>query len=291
MGENKKAIIAGAGPAGLTCALYLARAGWQVDVFSDEENTVSSLAGADMIYNFPGFVYGVNGEDLLDLFKCHAVNNGVTMHSEGIVKVLTDEKKAIDMYGAIHEYDEYIEAVGMKRREFTCDGIQNIPVHYCAVCDGGLYDKSKRKKDTHIIVIGGGDTAVSNALYLSNIVGHVTMLVRKPACRVTNVMSLKELETKPNVDIRYETVLHSVTKNSLDGKTVCHLGYKNFYSDEMLLDVDAVFASIGYNVNEIEHVGEGKVWKCGDCVEKYKQVAVAVGSGAVTALDIIEASR
>jgi thioredoxin reductase (NADPH) len=286
----KKALIAGAGPAGLTCAIYLARAGWTVDVYSDMLNTISCLAEAGCIENYPGFPDGISGDELLGLFTSHAEKNGVSIHEEGIVKVLTDERKAVDMLGNEHEYDEYVEAVGLKRKEYTCPGIENVPVHTCAVCDGSLYGEKARGKKTHVVVIGGGDTAVSNALYLSGIAGRVTMLVRKPVCRATNVKALKELEQKSNVEIRYETVLHSVTKSN-GGNAVCHLQYRNYYSDEMITDVDGIFVCIGYNANAVEHVGEGRVWKCGDCAEQHKQVAVAVGSGAKTALDIIEASR
>ena len=258
-------------------------------LFRHAEHNQLSRRGR-IIENYPGFPDGISGDELLGLFTSHAEKNGVSIHEEGIVKVLTDERKAVDMFGNEHEYDEYVEAVGLKRKEYTCPGIENVPVHTCAVCDGSLYGEKARGKKTHVVVIGGGDTAVSNALYLSGIAGRVTMLVRKPVCRATNVKALKELEQKPNVEIMYETVLESVTKDG-NGHVACHLGRKGSYADGMVMDVDGLFVCIGYSTNAVEHVGDGRVWLCGDCAEQHKQVAVAVGSGAKTALDIIEASR
>ena len=166
---SEKAVIAGAGPAGLTCAIYLAQAGWQVDVFSGEEQSVSCLAEAPDVRNYPGFPTGISGFDLLEKFVEQAVNYGVKIHSEAISSIDTSFKTAIATDGSIVVYDEFIMASGVKQREFTCDGIENIPVHTCAVCDGGMYGKTD-----NIVVIGGGDTAVNSALYLSGIVGRCT---------------------------------------------------------------------------------------------------------------------
>ena len=280
---SKKAVIAGAGPAGLACATYLAEAGWSVDVFSNEENTESCLAEASIVKNYPGFPNGIEGVELLGLFVEQAQNAGVAIHPEGIASVHSDDKYVIDTNGTMHPYYEYVEAVGCKRREYRCDGLELIPVHYCAVCDGGLYGK-----EDVVVVIGGGDTAISSALYLSNLVKMVVMVVRKPNCRFTNKKAFDELRSKRNVVIEYETQLHHVSSDG-DGNPVLHLMHKNQHSDEMMVGAKGLFVCIGCESNVVEHVGNGRIWRCGDCSNDRKQVAIAVGDGARVAMDIIGA--
>ena len=280
---SKKAVIAGAGPAGLACATYLAEAGWSVDVFSNEENTESCLAEASIVKNYPGFPNGIEGVELLGLFVEQAQNAGVAIHPEGIASVHSDDKYVIDTNGAMHPYYEYVEAVGCKRREYRCDGLELIPVHYCAVCDGGLYGK-----EDVVVVIGGGDTAISSALYLSNLVKMVVMVVRKPNCRFTNKKAFDELRSKRNVVIEYETQLHHVSSDG-EGNPVLHLMHKNQHSDEMMVGAKGLFVCIGCESNVVEHVGNGRIWRCGDCSNDRKQVAIAVGDGARVAMDIIGA--
>ena len=280
---SKKAVIAGAGPAGLACATYLAEAGWSVDVFSNEENTESCLAEASIVKNYPGFPNGIEGVELLGLFVEQAQNAGVAIHPEGIASVHSDDKYVIDTNGAMHPYYEYVEAVGCKRREYRCDGLELIPVHYCAVCDGGLYGK-----EDVVVVIGGGDTAISSALYLSNLVKMVVMVVRKPNCRFTNKKAFDELRSKRNVVIEYETQLHHVSSDG-EGNPVLHLMHKNQHSDEMIVGAKGLFVCIGCESNVVEHVGNGRIWRCGDCENDKKQVAIAVGDGARVAMDIIGA--
>ena len=280
---SKKAVIAGAGPAGLACATYLAEAGWSVDVFSNEENTESCLAEASIVKNYPGFPNGIEGVELLGLFVEQAQNAGAVIHPEGIVRVHSDDRCVTDTNGATHPYDEYVEAVGCRRREYRCDGIELIPVHYCAVCDGGLYGK-----EDVVVVIGGGDTAISSALYLSNLARKVVMMVRKPNCRFTNRKAFDELCSKDNVIIKYDTQLRCVSSDS-EGHPVLHLAHKNQSSDETMAGARGLFICIGCEANVVEHVGKGRIWRCGDCSNDKKQVAVAVGDGAGVAMDIIGA--
>ena len=280
---SKRAVIAGAGPAGLTCATYLAEAGWSVDVFSNEESTGSCLADASIVRNYPGFPSGIEGVELLGLFVEQAQNAGAVIHPEGIARVHSDDKCVIDTNGATHPYDEYVEAVGCRRREYRCDGIELIPVHYCAVCDGGLYGK-----EDVVVVIGGGDTAISSALYLSNLARKVVMIVRKPNCRFTNRKAFDELCSKGNVIIKYDTQLRCVSSDS-EGHPVLHLAHKNPSSDETMAGARGLFICIGCEANVVEHVGNGRIWRCGDCSNDKKQVAVAVGDGAGVAMDIIGA--
>lgn len=285
---SKKVVIAGAGAAGLTCAIYLAQAGWQVNVFSGEEEFISCMAESPEIRNYPGFPDGIAGFDLLDKFTEQAKRQGVRIYSEAISKIDTNSKSVTDSNGAVHHYDEIVVASGVSPREFKCEGIDKISLHTCAVCDGSVYGKN----DT-VIVIGGGDTSVNSALYLSEIVGKVYMIVRKDYLRATNRVAVEELEKKSNVEIWYKCNVVSVS-DMIDGYHVSEIEWNH---DNHWITMDngdgccacAIFSCIGYDVNEIETVGDGNVWKCGDCIERHHQVAVAVGSGANVALDILGA--
>ena len=295
----KKVVIAGAGPAGLTCAIYLARAGYEVEVFTDELNSMGSLQNAKEVNNYPGFPDGIGGLDLQMKMREQAEKNGVLFHEEGIAKVFTETKTVMDSEGKEHKYDEYVEAIGLKHKKYECKGIENIPVHYCAICDADLCIGQK------VAVIGGGDTAVSSALYLCDKAESVTMLVRKPNCRITNQTAFDELRKRGNFRVMYTTELREVTLDG-NGKPVLHLedtsksqtvvltSYPPQYKTEpymiKLPDVTHLFVCIGSSVNQIAHYGEEGIWKCGDNTERHKQVAVAVGSGANVALDIIAKS-
>lgn len=280
MNENR-AVIVGAGPAGLTCATYLARAGWQVDVYSGESTSLSCLAEAPLVMNYPGFPDGIDGLSLLELFTEQARKSGAVIHPESIVSIDTSSRTVTDDAGAVAGYDKVVVASGVKPRRFSCDGIERIPVHTCAICDGGMYGR-----DDAVVVIGGGDTAVNSALYLSGIVGKVLVVVRKSYFRATNRKAVYELAGRKNV-----TILHnrSIVAVSDDGRDVpkTHGVRRLKLDDGSEIEACAIFSCIGFDVNDIPVIGDGKVWSCGDCVETHRQIAVAVGSGAKTALDII----
>ena len=279
--SGNKVVIAGAGPAGLTCATYLARAGWRVDVYSGESSTLSCLAEAPLVMNYPGFPDGIDGLSLLELFTEQARKSGAVIHPESIVSIDTSSRTVTDDDGSAVEYDKVVVASGVKPRRFSCDGIGSIPVHTCAICDGGMYGKGDA-----VAVVGGGDTAVNSALYLSVIVGKVYVVVRKSYFRATNRKAVNDLAGRENV-----TILHNrnIVAVSDDGRHVpkTHGVRRLKLDDGREVEACAIFSCIGFDVNDIPVVGDGKVWRCGDCVETHRQIAVAVGSGAKTALDII----
>lgn len=292
---KRKMMIAGAGASGLTCAIYLARAGCDVEVFTDEEESISCLAEAPIVMNYPGFPDGISGYDLLELFSKQAKMNGVKFNPNGIRNVDSNNNVAYDKNGNSHHYDEFVMATGVKPRDYICEGIGVVPVHTCAVCDGNLYGKAAK-----LAVIGGGDTAVNSALYLSNLVGEVHVIVRKNRLRATNLVVCNELFKRKNVEFHYNSVVQSITMKEIidDGfdaypkqsKKKC-FALLDGEGHSVAEEIDAIFSCIGYDVNEIKVSGWRSIWKCGDCIDEHHQISVAVGSGAKTALQIIESIK
>ena len=278
---KKQAIIAGGGPAGLTCAIYLARAGWNVTVFINEEGTVSSLEEAPCIENFPGFPEPLTGAELLDRMTQQALNNGVLMIGNGIQRIDGDEQVAVDTGGSSWHFDAFVEAVGTTPRRFEFRSEPEgaaIPIHTCAVCDGGLF----RGTDS-VMVIGAGDTAFTNALYLSGIVGRVYLAARRDKFRATNLAAVEEFKKRPNSSILVNAVVTAI-RDEGNGEYTAEIN-----NGEEHVRVNGFFSCIGYDENDIPLKGTNKrVFSCGDCVAgSEKQAVIAAASGAEAALDII----
>lgn len=288
MDRGRKILIAGAGASGLTCAIYLARAGYDVEVFTDEEESVSCLAEAPLVMNYPGFPNGISGYELLELFSKQAEMNGVKFNSNGIKNVECDKNIAHDKHGNSYHYNEFVMATGVKPRDYVCEGIGMVPVHTCAVCDGNIYGK-----DDRVAVIGGGDTAISSAQYLSEIVGEVHVIVRKDHLRATNLKVYDELLQKKSVFIHYNSMVSKVEcnhdNNGQSSTKKCFV-LLDGWNHSIANGINAIFSCIGYDVNEIKTSGDRSIWKCGDCIEERHQISVAVGSGAKIALQIIESN-
>lgn len=279
MAEKGKIVVAGAGIAGLTCALYLSRAGFGVDVYSNECETMSCLEEAPLVENFPGFPDGISGSELLYRVVDQAVRNGVSIYPQGIVSVDSEKKVCIDTDGRKISYDEFVMATGVSHKKFTCPGSELAVIHQCAVCDGGLYGEN----DT-LAVIGGGDSAIGDALYLSSLVRKVYVLIRRDVLRVTNKFVYDRLVATENVDVMKSTSITRIRRNDdVDGAYVLELN-----NGKSELDVNGIFSCIGFDVNSIPISGNGRTWRCGDCRSgATRQAVVAAGNGAEVALSII----
>lgn len=238
--------------------------------------------------NYPGFPNGISGYELLELFSKQAEMNGVKFNSNGIKNVECDKNIAHDKHGNSYHYDEFVMATGVKPRDYVCEGIGMVPVHTCAVCDGNIYGK-----DDRVAVIGGGDTAINSAMYLSGIVGEAHVIVRKDRLRATNLKVYDELVQKNNVHVHYNSTVSKVEckldNNKQPGAKKC-FSLLDGENHSIANEINAIFSCIGYDVNEIKTSGDRSIWKCGDCIEERHQISVAVGSGAKIALQIIESN-
>lgn len=303
MEENRKVVIIGAGPAGYTAALYASRANLSPVVYEGMQPG-GQITQTTEIENFPGFPEGLQGQELMDRFRAQAERFGAEIRSKSIAKV--DFSKAPyrleDEDGNAVLADSVIIATGGKARYLGLkdeETYRGMGVSVCATCDGFFY----RKKV--VAVVGGGDTACEEALYLSGICKKVYLIVRKDYLRASDVMK-KRVAMTENIEILFNC---NVTGLSGDGvvegaSVVSKVGTPE--EDHFHIDIDGFFLAIGNVPNtemfkgQIDLTEDGYVmtfndstatnvpgvFACGDCADsKYRQVVIAAGSGATAALD------
>lgn len=214
-------IVIGAGPAGLTAALYAAREGLSALVV--DRSGLGGQAGATaMLENFPGFPDGVSGADFADRLARQAARFGVEMLQAQDIVGLRPEGESL--YIKTGEGDEYgaraiLVATGSTYRRLNVPGEQDMigaGVHFCATCDGPFY------KGQPVAVVGGGNSAGEESLFLTRFASHVTLLVRGPTMRASKTI-IDKLEQSDRVDVRYNTEIVALRgDNHLDGIDIRH---------------------------------------------------------------------
>lgn len=234
-------IIIGSGPAGLTAAIYAKRACLNALLLYDPYAVESQICNTYEVCNYPGF-NNVSGQELHDSFKKHAKELNVEMKGEKVTEI-TDiylDIKKVKTANAEYETKTIILATGgspkkggfEREDEFVGNGVS-----YCATCDGAFF------KDREVAVIGGGDTAVEDAIFLSRIAKKVYLIVRRDELRATKVLQ-KEVENAKNVEILYETVVKEIIgKDKLEGILI--KGKNDVIMSE--LTIDGLFVGIGMN--------------------------------------------
>lgn len=231
-------IIIGGGPAGYTAALYASRAGLDT-LLIEKMSAGGQMALTDIIDNYPGFDEGIDGFTLGMKMQAGAERFGSkTEYSEVTgVDFSTDVKKIITSNGDFFAYTVVI-ATGADPRELGIDGEKDLVgrgLHYCAHCDGRFY------KGKTVVVVGGGNTAASDALYLSNLAEKVYVVHRRDALRATKIYH-EPLMRANNVEFVWNTV---VSDYIVDGKVV-GAKLKNVNSgEERDILCDGIFVSIG----------------------------------------------
>ena len=231
-------IIIGAGPAGLTAALYAARAGLSVLVF--EKNIYGvQVALTNEVENYPAIEHITGVEFSMSLYK-QVVKQNVEVRLEEVKRVdFSGDTKKIFTDSGEHKAKTVIIANGVKRRKLGCKGeveFSGRGVSYCATCDGAFF------KGKDVAVVGGGNTAIEDALFLSNICKSVTVFVRRDKVRAERLL-LEAAKAKTNINFMYNAV---VTEICGESSSVSHVNVKNNTSTENLkLDVAAIFIAIG----------------------------------------------
>lgn len=238
-------IIIGSGPAGLTAAIYAKRACLNALLLYDPYSVESQICNTYEVCNYPGF-NNVSGQELHDSFKKHAKELNVEMKGEKVTEI-TDvylDIKKVKTANAEYETKTIILATGGSPKkggfdredEFVGNGVS-----YCATCDGAFF------KDREVVVIGGGDTAVEDAIFLSRIAKKVYLIVRRNELRATKVLQ-EEVRSANNVEILYETVVKDIIgEDKLEGILI--KGKNDVIMSE--LTVDGVFVGIGMNPSSI----------------------------------------
>ncbi|MHA1932126.1 MAG: FAD-dependent oxidoreductase [Promethearchaeota archaeon] len=304
------AIIIGAGPAGLTASIYLARDGY--DVLVIEQSTIGGQAFiTNRLDNFPGFPEGITGGDFADNVKKQAERFGVEILSPQQVKSITPCHEEGNFDGCTFKIvqtesgEEFtcnavLIATGSNYRQLVVPGTENlngISIHYCATCDGFFY------KDKDIFVIGGGNSAFEESLFLKDkFANHVTIIVRGDEPSASPVLQEK-VKSQEGIDIWLNSEVHELTgENKLDTVYI-----KDKETDEIKgYQTDGIFVFIGLTPNtkflkDVDMDSQGfiitdqqessarGIFAAGDCrLGSVKQAVAAAGEGAAAAIAMRE---
>ena len=301
--EKTKCLIIGSGPAGYTAAIYASRANLNPIEYSGLQPG-GQLTQTTEVENFPGYPQGVDGNQMMMDIREQAERFGADIRDGEIVRVDFSSRpyKAWDDNDREIEADTVIIATGASAKYLGLDDerkYNGLGVSACATCDGFFY----RKKT--VAVVGGGDTACEDALYLAGLCKKVYMIVRKPFLRASKVMQQRVMD-RENIEILFEhNTLGLFGAEAVEG---AHLVKRMGEADEEKVDIaiDGFFLAIGHKPNtdifkewlDTDEIGYLKkidgtprtklpgVFVAGDCADPtYRQAIVAAGSGAQAAIE------
>lgn len=302
MSDLHKVIVIGSGPAGYTAALYLARAGYEPLVIAGALTPGGQLINTTEVENFPGFPDGVLGPDLMERMQQQAERFGAKVIFDDVVSVdLTGDIKTIHCdAGDEFKAQAVIITTGSDYRHLDVPGELEYAgkgVSYCATCDGFFF------KGKPIVVVGGGDSAMEEAHFLSKFGSSVTIIHRRADFRASQIM-VDRAANSDNTTFLMNSVIDQVNG---DGNHVTSVTVRNVDSDETQeLEANGVFVAIGHipftgfldGALDLDDHGyirvEGAstrtsvpgVFAAGDCADPtYQQAIVAAGSGCRAALD------
>jgi thioredoxin reductase (NADPH) len=298
-------VIIGAGPAALTAAIYTTREDIETLVF--ERGVIGGLAAVtDWIDNYPGFPKGIQGLELAEDLKQQAERFGTVIELGEVTKIVNDEgiKKLETTSGPVTARAVLI-ATGTDYKKLNIPGEQEYyarGVHYCATCDGAFY------RDKRLVVVGGGNSAVQESMFLTRFASHIDLLVRSDHMRASEILQ-RELtgKYKDKITIRYNTTTDEIV--GANGKVIKVVGTDKVQGKKVEFVVDGVFVFVGLSPNtaflrdtdiELDEIGFIKtketlatsmpgVFVAGDVrAGSTMQIASASGEGATAALRIRE---
>ncbi len=299
---ERKVIIIGSGPAGLTSAIYTARANLEPLVFEGLQPGGQLTITTD-VENFPGFPEGVTGPELMDLLRKQAQKFGAETHFANVEKVDISQKP-FKVWAGGEEYktQSVIIATGASARLLGMESeskLMGFGVSACATCDGFFY------KDKKVLVVGGGDTALEEAVYLTRFASSVSIVHRRDELRGSKIMQDRVMK-HPKIDVLWNSVIDEFVGES-KGVGLTGVKLKNTKSGEIsTVECDGVFIAIGHKPNsdlftnqiKLDDMGYVKtqpdssktsvegVFASGDIQDTvYKQAVTAAGSGCMAALD------
>jgi thioredoxin reductase (NADPH) len=298
--DIRNVIIIGSGPAGYTAAVYAARANLRPLVIEGAQSG-GALMTTTEVENFPGFPDGVMGPELMDNMRKQAERFGAEFITDDVSEVdLTTPVKRVLIGNAEYRAHAVILATGSAWRPLGVPGEQELLGHgvsSCATCDGFFF------RGKQIVVVGGGDSAMEEATFLTRFAESVTIIHRRDQFRASKIMAQRAL-TNPKITVRWNTVVTEVLGK--DGKVVGVNLRDTQTGTESTLEVSGVFVAIGHDPRselfrgQVELDEDGYVladapssrtnlpgvFAAGDLVDHtYRQAITAAGTGTVAALD------
>jgi thioredoxin reductase (NADPH) len=299
--HHTKVLIIGSGPAGYTAAIYAARANLKPILVAGMQPGGQMTITTD-VENYPGFAEVIQGPWLMEQMQAQAAHVGTQMIQDIITSVdfKSSPKKCIGDSGDVYLADTVIIATGAQARWVGLESEQKYKgygVSACATCDGFFY----RGKD--VLLVGGGNTAVEEAIFLTNFAAKVTIIHRRDSFRAEKIMQ-DRLFKNPKINVIWDTILDEVTG---DGKTVSGARVKNVKTGAVQdMKVDGVFIAIGHMPataifkGHVDMDAEGYlltnpdstatnmpgVFAAGDVKDKvFRQAVTAAGMGCMAALE------
>ena len=299
--DVRNVIIIGSGPAGWTAAVYAARANLEPLVFEGAVTAGGALMNTTEVENFPGFRDGIMGPDLMENMRAQAERFGAEIVTDDVqsVRLEDDVKVVTDAEGVEHRAHAVILAMGSAYRELGLPDEKRLSGHgvsWCATCDGFFF------RDQDIAVVGGGDSAVEEATFLTKFARTVTIVHRRDELRASAIMA-ERAHANPKIRFAWNSAVDAIHGEAkLSGVTL----RDTVTGETSELPVTGLFVAIGHDprnelvkgVVELDAEGyvlvEGRttrtnipgVFACGDLVDHtYRQAITAAGSGCAAALD------
>ncbi len=301
MSEVKNVVIVGSGPAGYTAAIYAARAQLSPVLYEGSVTAGGALMNTTEVENFPGFTDGVMGPDLMDSMRKQAERFGTTLITDDIVEMdLKGSVKVLkDGSGNVVESKSVILAMGSAYKEIGLKNEKRLSgrgVSWCATCDGFFF------RDQEIAVVGGGDSAIEEATFLTRFASKVVLIHRRDSLRASKIMAerafanpkIEFLWNHEVIDVLGEEKVSSLAlRNTTTGAeskrdfTGLFVAIGHLPRNELVLDQVSVDSEGYIKVKDnTTHTNVTGVFACGDLVDhRYRQAITAAGSGCQAALD------
>ena len=298
---NRKVIIIGSGPAGLTAALYTARANLKPLIFEGNQPGGQLTITTD-VENYPGFPDGIMGPDLMESFRKQAIRFGAECHFKNVTKVDLNKKPYKIWVGdETFNTESLIIATGASAKMLGLDServLMGYGVSACATCDGFFF------KDKKVLVVGGGDSAMEEATYLTKFASEVVIIHRRDKFRASKIM-IDRTMSNPKISVLWNKTINEILGSQEKGVNGVLL--KDTISGESNEEAcDGVFMAIGHKPNtdlfsgvlDMDEFGYLKtkdgstetnlegIFACGDVQDNiYRQAVTAAGTGCMSAID------